>query len=406
MEHSRKQKLLMIVALIVGIASLSVGFAAFSVSLNISSSASVTPSSDTFSVKFSTEKDSLVVEPVVPSSIYNATNVTNGIINNTNHPTITNLSASFSAPNQDVEYSFYIRNEGEYTAYLNNVNFIGDKTCVADVGTTDSLVQQACESMKIVLNVDGNAYYDTTKVSNKPLAPGESISAVVGLAYSDGEKYSDGSFKVTFPSISLVYSTIDDSSISGEVIRIVSGDINTIGSVVAIGNEQFYVIGQEDGKVKLLSMYNLHVGNVVNNDKSIVALQAPTGIQYSGAKGHITGGLPFIGVTPFSETDVLYENSIVKGYVDNYLYYLNSLGVTVLDARLINSNELNLLGCSTSACSSVPAWLISSSFWCDGHDDSVGVCVVISDGINSFSSYDYGKALGVRPVIEISLSEF
>ena len=61
MERNRKQKLLMIIALVVAIASLSLGFAAFSIILNILSNASVSPSSDTFKVKFSTNKDSLVV---------------------------------------------------------------------------------------------------------------------------------------------------------------------------------------------------------------------------------------------------------------------------------------------------------------------------------------------------------
>lgn len=415
MEHSRKQKLLVIVALIVGIVSLSVGFAAFSESLNISSSASVTPSSDTFSVKFSTEKDSLVVEEVVPSSIYNATNVTNGIINNTNHPTITNLSASFSAPNQDVEYSFYIRNEGEYTAYLNNVNFIGDKTCVADVGTTDSLVQQACESMKIVLNVDGNAYYDTTKVSNKPLAPGESISVVVGLAYVDGGKYSDGSFKVTFPSISLVYSTIDDSSISGEVIRIVSGNINTIGSVVAMGNEQFYVIGQEDGNVKLLSMYNLHVGNSV--DDTATPLSNPTGIQNSKAIGYFVGYSsenPIIGTTAFSSSSQKgtnysdYNGSIVEGYVNNYVSYLEGLGVNIEEARLISIEELETLGCSSddNTCGGAPEFVYKTSYWSGSAVASNIVWYVFSSATVARRHYSDDDKVGVCPVIEISVSEF
>ena len=52
MEHSRKQKLLVVLALVIAIASLSIGFAAFSTTLNISPSANVTPNSDSFSVKF------------------------------------------------------------------------------------------------------------------------------------------------------------------------------------------------------------------------------------------------------------------------------------------------------------------------------------------------------------------
>ena len=59
-RSSRDRKKLVIFMLMFSIAALSIGFAAFSASLNISSQASITPNSDTFSVKFSTNKDSLV----------------------------------------------------------------------------------------------------------------------------------------------------------------------------------------------------------------------------------------------------------------------------------------------------------------------------------------------------------
>lgn len=98
---------------------MTLGFAAFSTTLNISSSASVTPSSGDFMVKFSTSKDSLVVNAVEPSSKTSGITTTNGTIVNSVSPTLSNLSASFTSPGQYVEYTVYARNEGEYTAYLN-----------------------------------------------------------------------------------------------------------------------------------------------------------------------------------------------------------------------------------------------------------------------------------------------
>lgn len=98
MEHNRSQKLLMIIALIMGIASLSIGFAAFSTTLNISSSASVSPNSGDFKIRFSTSSSSTVVGPVIASYKSAGVTATDGVIVNNSTPTITNISATFSAP--------------------------------------------------------------------------------------------------------------------------------------------------------------------------------------------------------------------------------------------------------------------------------------------------------------------
>lgn len=171
MEHSRKQKLLMIVALIVAVASLSIGFAAFSVTLNISSSASVTPSSDTFSVKFSSSYSKVDTSPIQATDhMPGILRVGHGIIDNSSNPTIKNFSVTFSELGQYVEFVFYVRNEGEYTAYLNSVNFLGDKVCKAETGTTDSLVQSACEAINAKITIGGTTYTETSDVTGQPLA--------------------------------------------------------------------------------------------------------------------------------------------------------------------------------------------------------------------------------------------
>lgn len=57
MERDRKQKFIVMIALMVAIASMSLGFAAFSTTLNISSSATVSPDSSNFNVIFSPGSD-------------------------------------------------------------------------------------------------------------------------------------------------------------------------------------------------------------------------------------------------------------------------------------------------------------------------------------------------------------
>ena len=212
MYKTKKEKLLMIIALVVGIASLSVGFAAFSTTLNISSSASVNPNSDNFKVKFSTNQNSLVVSAVTPSSNSNGLTASNGSINNTTNPTLTNLSTTFTSPGQYVEYTVYARNEGEYTAYLNSVNFIGDKTCEPVGETTASLVASACNSINTVVYVGTTEYRETTPISNHSLAKNTSEQIKIRLEYASNGTSVDGDFRINFNDIMLVYSTINDSS--------------------------------------------------------------------------------------------------------------------------------------------------------------------------------------------------
>ena len=414
MEKQRQIKILSIVALVLAISAMTLGFAAFSTTLNISSSASVTPSSADFAVKFSTSQTSLVTDAVAPSSKTTGITTTNGTIVNSVSPTLSNLSASFNSPGQYVEYTVYARNEGEYTAYLNNINYLGDKTCIASSGTTESLVQSACNSINIKVTIGSTTYDDTTPISSHALAKGASETIKVRLEYAENGTAVDGSFNITFPSVSLVYSTIDNSPMDGNVVRVVSGDINTPGSVVAIGNEQFYVIGKENGNVKLLSMYNLRVGNKVTYDSldfgdfEIETLTNATGIQDSDAKGALIDSTTWIGTTAFSNTNSTYSGSIVEGYVNNYKTYLTNMGVDISSARLITKAELEKLGCNEDdySCSDAPSWVYSTSYWSGSARGTNCVWFVSSSASFVYSSCNYDHDFGVRPVIEISESVF
>ena len=425
MEHNRKQKLLMIIALVAGIASLSVGFAAFSTTLKISSSASVSPSSDTFSVLFSTSADSLVVEEIVPTTNANNIVTTNAIIDNSSNPTISNISATFTNPGQYVVYNFYVKNMGEYTAYLNNINFIGEKTCIAAEGTTESLVRSACDYINLFVMIDEQVYSASTNVMGINIQKQASKPVKVVLEYADVGTSVDGPFSITLPKVSLECTTlnwIDIPPTTNTVAKVISGNLNDLGSVVSIGDEQFYVIGHEDDKIKLLSMYNLYVGNIIDETNKRKPLYNQTGIQdetaygFRGNSNNNSAEYPFVGVIAFSsesQTGIKYNDyigSIAEGYVNNYAAYIGWLGIEVEEARLITKEELEALGCSADngTCSGAPEFIYKTTYWTGSASqyDMHAVWGVVSDA--SFAELDCKQvyAFGIRPVIEIPLNEF
>ena len=156
MERSRRFKVLSIIALVVAIAGMSLGFAAFSATLNISSSATVTPSSSNFSVGFYPSEiptlDDGVITPVTSGG---ATG--NNVSLSPASTTISGLKANFTEPGQTIEYSFYVGNEGEYDAYLRAINFLNvsgktsNKVCTPGTGTTATLVEATCEAITMTV---------------------------------------------------------------------------------------------------------------------------------------------------------------------------------------------------------------------------------------------------------------
>ena len=214
---------------------------------------------------------------------------------------------------------------------------------------------------------------------------------------------------------------------NGVLKPIANGSIEDIGTVVTIGSEQFYTIGTEGDSVKLLSMYNLMVGNEVNiseDGKPIVTpLSNSTGLQSSDAIGSkwdvetkSPTGFPWYGTVVFATEDKHgtnysdYSGSLIETYVNDYEFAIESMGVNVESSRLITKDELvNAFGCNESekTCTgSVYPWLYSISYWSGSAYDEGIVWGVSNDGRFVRDYYDLENAAGVRPVITISKSAF
>ncbi len=214
--------------------------------------------------------------------------------------------------------------------------------------------------------------------------------------------------------------------------KILSGDLDTVGSEVKIADEEFYVIGQEDeNHVKLLSKWNLNVGNnpkgtATNlqdsdvkgwdeNKNNYGAVRFSDPSDYWGDGGNAVKLKPEYGSSfPAWVYTNKKENGIyiaeIAEYVDNYVTYLNQQG-TYVTGRIINKDELVALGCNetTEHCDSdeghggtAPAWVYQTSYWTGtAYDDEELFTVYFNGNFYHLVAGDYweGDVFGVRPVI-------
>ena len=218
MIKRRNNKQVMTLAiLLVAVVGLSVGFAAFSNILTISSGATVKPNTNTFNVDFSSTEFGVATNPITPDPYGGATG-TAATINNTTNPTLENLNATFTEPGQSVTYSLYAYNAGEYDAYLTSVNFnniSGEDSfikCTPAAGTTAALVEEACKGLDVTVDVNGAIFYETNPLVTDHLLGKEwSESIYVTIGYY-GSARADGEFSVEFGDITLTYSTVDNQT--------------------------------------------------------------------------------------------------------------------------------------------------------------------------------------------------
>ena len=430
-----KNKKLTLVALIIAVLSLSIGFAAFSNSLNIKSSANVNPNEDDFGVVFSKEKDSVVDGKVVIAS-QNTTGNESGvgtIVNNVGAPEISGLSAEFTAPGQQVVYEFYVKNVGSYNAYLTELIFGDGKsfiTCTPASGATKDLVDKACEGIKVFVNIENESKVFTSdtlvnKLDNHMISKGASEKVTVTLSYLEGSEVADGDFTVTFGDIGSTYATVKNftkpvTPIS-KACTVISGDGTNIGDEIKCGTEEFYVITNDGNNISMLAKYNLNVGGSYDGE-TITNYANPTGKQSSNMKGVYlqkddglcTVANPCEGVLEYSSSSANYDSDRVKKYVDAYRNILVAEGLNdaTTSASLITLDTLTeVLSCSLDkGCPITSPWIYSTTYYTRSLNESGNKIYIVHTSNAIFEGgwkieSDPHFFTGVRPVITISTSE-
>lgn len=224
MEKQRQVKILSIVALVIAIVGMSLGFAAFSTTLNISSSASVSPNSDDFKVVFSDSATSILSEgeTITLKGTNGGDKAEDGILSSSK---VSGLKGNFTNKGDMVDYWFYVHNVGEYDAYLKGINIElvdgtgSTKVCSAsttdETKATDSLVQAACDDIHLYIMVGDCEYVvGDTNIVGHLLEKGTVQEVGIVIDYTGTSSLVDGPFDVTFGDLSLEFSTVDNELIT------------------------------------------------------------------------------------------------------------------------------------------------------------------------------------------------
>ena len=216
MEKNRSGQFIALLALIVAIVGVSVGFAAFSSALSIQSSANVKPDQNTLNVDFSSSATAVETNAIKPTTTPKEVVATDATIDNSADPVIRNLSATFKEPGQKAVYTFYAYNAGELEAFLKSIVYENvssknsNKVCTAGEGTTDALVQKACEgiSLKVKVGTEAETSSGIASISNHSLGKAKSEEITVTLEYASDATRADGDFTVSFGDVTLNYSSV------------------------------------------------------------------------------------------------------------------------------------------------------------------------------------------------------
>ena len=144
-------KTIALIALAISIIGLGIGFASFSRDLTIESGAKVTPESDTFSVKFTSNGGKVSATSTTGATGDDAT---------VNDTSVKGIKANFTSPGQSVSYTIPVLNDGAYAAYLNSIDFGNGVSCSA--GATNPLVSEACKGIEVSVKVGSDTAVTTT----------------------------------------------------------------------------------------------------------------------------------------------------------------------------------------------------------------------------------------------------
>ena len=209
---------------------MSLGFAAFTSTLTISSSATVTPNADDFKIKiygFTSEEaaqtfistgelseESISNEYSIAITSGNIKADENAVINN-NNLSISNINGTFVSDESGISYLFLIINEGAYDAYFNIKDYFGSfgtinynyrPTCIPGEGTTPELVEASCNCFEQAIHFMDLSMNPLSKENDVYfLAKEDAIFILINIDYLCN--YADGPFDVQFKDLQLEFTT-------------------------------------------------------------------------------------------------------------------------------------------------------------------------------------------------------
>ncbi len=205
---NRDSKIIAIVALVVAIVGLGIGFAAFTANLTIDSSAKVTPSASAFKVKF--KENTLNCSSHTGSGSASKA----GTLADTS---ISGVEITLTKPGDSVTCTATITAEGDYTAYLTGIST--SKLTCSGTGTLGALGTEACKSIKATFSVGAASVTSTTAETTATTIGNDTTLSKGGdtfgtntftlkVEYLSSGKPTDEALTITIPKTTLTYETV------------------------------------------------------------------------------------------------------------------------------------------------------------------------------------------------------
>ena len=389
--RDRKMLYTVLSILIVSVLTLTVVYAALSTTLNINGNAEVTAANWDVYLD-NAQLNSQSATQVVPTI---------------SNKTTASFSTTLSKPGDFYEFTIDVVNNGSIDAMIDSVT------------KTPTLTTTQAKYLNYIVEYQNGEAITTKQLVNKNSFVRLKVKVEFrkDITASDLPTSSETlnlSFTVNYAQADATGTNVTDNGV--KKLATANGSLDDVGTIVTIGDQQFYTIGTEGDNVKLLAMHNLYVGGTYNSGWIAYGEEA-TGKQDPNMRGYVSGQTERKGTTAFSSSEQKgenyssYEGSIVEGYVNDYKTIIESeYGVEVVEARLITKYELEneKIGCSSAdyTCEGAPEWIYSTSYWSASATDTSSVWRVYSDADFSCNNYNNDINFGVRPVIIISKSNF
>ena len=207
-------KVIAVLALVISVLALSVGFASYTATLTIEGASATATASDTFSPHVEYQQNSLsCVRTGTQTSVSSA-----GQLNSASHATTwSGAAVTLSGPGDSVTCTATIDNNSTFTAYLKSIQIGGALTCAPAVqNATLQNLTAACDTIDLTVTMgSASATSDTTGATNATVSNGavsiattQSEDVSFTIAYPANSPVTDGDFTITIPTITLNFETV------------------------------------------------------------------------------------------------------------------------------------------------------------------------------------------------------
>ena len=427
----KNNKKMIIGVLCIALVFMGIGFAAFTTSLNLSGTATA---SGFFDVKIT----NYVLDTTKKTS--GATDTTAAITNNY-AVTEQTLSATFSEPGDYITWTLTVTNRGTISATFTveaepqtATNGAYGLVCDSEEGTV--LAPSQSTTFQCEMSFDKN--HNLTAQEFAALPKGTDVTMTVHVTAVQSSNYVSPTPAVqlmilkSYNSSTQEYTEVNEPVSTYGVSNLANGDL------LGYDTEQFYVLDTSGNSIRMITRYLLNVGPNKKDEATEGLQNAEIGRTRNSSDVLTNYTNPSTSekyaVVGFSETNywavnnqidstnypngtsgypfVYNSNSNLYQYISGQNGYINTLtnmGLNVTSGTLLCLEDINSI-CNlaitkgTSLTSSCPKYIYETTYWLGSVGNYSYVWRVNADGAVGRSAFNIDSDIGVRPVINVSMS--